>query len=645
MSAPLQGISPPKAPIHSKCATRQRIMLSSAATLLLSMAFPSPTLAQASLASEDIVDDLQVEVAGTKETYTVIRDAVRREQFYVMPKTVRLYERTVRSKEEPEFALLRHQFDDPSAPGGKVEVGSLVFAITLAPPEGVQSELKKQIIARIADLKRAKPDVVQDVHPQEIRLAALPLKSSQVTVFAKNKKYLQSPVLGDGIGPTHASQKMVFSMDLTNVGADYYDALIRTDAGVPIRFQFTYLGLTPPAGFEVEVDMQKVYEQYSNNAELRARASYWGLVTADARYSSQVMHELKASTGGITVRNITNQEIDMSKVDQHLQTVLKAINDEILQDMKYPTQVDPAKAKEPDAKGFFGGAGIAVAVKDIKQVTLIKKTFKFYQQALVERKTIADGTIGLAKYAKDDELMKRLVVDVPPGFKSAYFLLPPVGDQLGIKLATFEYALYDGKDAGLAKTAVWTPATGWTYDDTPVTGIPLLLSGLPKEFQGKKLQDLQLLVKTTVELETGQSFETEKQPVELVNGRRYVNSLLRNVDVVMVDGSFLPWKMVDPNGKLVAVDIAFKSGDTTLRTQLPMRVKRKENSYSPPDPMVFLFNAHPSRPVPITATITYKFQGRAPLQWEYNDRDLRQAGLGLSVILDPTRWPKPEAPK
>src|SRR5262249_20809046 len=119
----------------------KRLMISVVTMLALVGFFPSPALAQASLAAEDLIDEVEVAVDGTKETYTVIRDAVRRDQWYYMPKTVRLYERTVQKKNEPEFALLRHQYEDPAAPGGKVEVGSLVFAVTLGAPEGVQTDL------------------------------------------------------------------------------------------------------------------------------------------------------------------------------------------------------------------------------------------------------------------------------------------------------------------------------------------------------------------------------------------------------------------------------------------------------------------------------------------------------------------------
>jgi hypothetical protein len=117
---------------------------------------------QASLASEDTLSEQSVTIDGVPESFTLIRDAVAREQWYYVPNQVRLFERQFAGVTEPEFSLLRYQFPDPANTGNFLEGGILQFAATLAvPPDGL-SQLKQIISSQIG------------VNADALRLSSLP---------------------------------------------------------------------------------------------------------------------------------------------------------------------------------------------------------------------------------------------------------------------------------------------------------------------------------------------------------------------------------------------------------------------------------------------------------------------------------------
>src|ERR1043165_4978880 len=82
--------------------------------LLLSCLGTTRIYAQASLLTEDIIDDIKVKPGGDEKkayTVTVVRDAFQREQWYYVPNAPRLVERIINGKRYPEFALVKYQYD------------------------------------------------------------------------------------------------------------------------------------------------------------------------------------------------------------------------------------------------------------------------------------------------------------------------------------------------------------------------------------------------------------------------------------------------------------------------------------------------------------------------------------------------------
>ena len=185
---------------------------------------------QASLAAEDIIDDVAIDINGEKLLFTVIRDANQKEQWYYAPARATLYERAVNGKKEPEFTLIKYQFPDPTDRQKLLEGGIMQFALTL----GIPPEAKEQLVGAIAKLV--------DTGKDKIRLAALPFKDASVHLYTPGGDLITSEKLGDGIAPTLANQKMVFAIQFTRLGADIYDALVNGNTGLAVAVSFTYYG-------------------------------------------------------------------------------------------------------------------------------------------------------------------------------------------------------------------------------------------------------------------------------------------------------------------------------------------------------------------------------------------------------------------
>ena len=89
---------------------------------------------------------------------------------------------------------------------------------------------------------------------------------------------------------------MAFLLELTSNGTDVYEKMTRGNTGVPVHVEFIYQGLTPKAGFRVTVDWDQTYRHYSRDEKFRARASWWGLVSAKATADiTQIRDELTKS--------------------------------------------------------------------------------------------------------------------------------------------------------------------------------------------------------------------------------------------------------------------------------------------------------------------------------------------------------------
>ncbi|MEM8931012.1 MAG: hypothetical protein AAGE94_07545, partial [Acidobacteriota bacterium] len=429
----------------------------------------APALAQASLAAEDRIDEIPVTVGGVARSFTVLRDARITDQWYYAPIGPSLHERTVGETTLPELAVIRYQAKDPENPQQLIEGGLVQFAASLAVPAEALPQLEAAIRAKLGD----------DDAP--VRLAALPFKEATVRLYTPGEgDLIAGAPQGAGIAPTFATQKMVFSIPLTRIGSDVYDELVDGATGVPIVVEMTYSGLTPAAGFKVEVDWDQTYKLYSKDQEFAARAAWKGLVGGSVDVDHTKVRETLEENRAIKVIVTEGETLTAEQIDKHLGPILARINKEMIAKLEPPKRIPPAEARDPSATGKFLSLGYSVAIRDVESVKKGKEVIDFNVRQIQTRRTVAGGFLGAGRYP--ESVREQLVTVVPEGpWKSAFFVLPSVGDSddLGIRQVDLEIGLTDGDDLRGSQVVVWTPEKGWRdRNDQPRSVLTFPLMGL-----------------------------------------------------------------------------------------------------------------------------------------------------------------------
>lgn len=581
--------------------------------------FPAVTLhAQASLAAEDKIDEVPVTINGVLESFTVVRDALIEEQWYYMPDRPRIFERTVDGVTEPEFALIRYQFKDPDNPQNLIEGGLLQFAASLAIPSEALPQIENVIRSKTGSDK-------------PIRLAAMPFKDATVSLYTPGEGTLiaEAPK-GAGIAPTFATQKMAFSVPMTRIGSDVYDELVNGNTGMPVVVEFSFNGLTPPAGFKVEVDWDRTYDYYSKNQKFAAAASWKGLVGGSVDIDHQKIRETLEENKCIKVMVTEGENFTQAQIDKHLEPILNRINKELL-DIKPPDKINPAEATKPSAGGKFLSVGYSVAVKNVKQVKTGKEVIDFNVRQHQTRKTLAAGFIGIGRYP--DELKERLVTVVPEGqWKSAFFVLPAVGDgdELGINQVDLEIGLSDGNEVRQSQVVVWTAKEGWRdRNGKPRTVLTFALMGLGAS--GFDLDKAKFESKTQITLK--REVLAFDQTFDVFDGEKAVTTPLAAVDVASIDGSILSWRKVDGVSDLAAVSVSLTSGSQKFSGSLKPR--NIDGSWVEPAPLYWLVEKDAG---PVTARVRFILNSGKAVEWRNNGKDLEEELASLEVFLVDGDW-------
>ncbi len=589
--------------------------------------------AQASLAAEDQIVDIPVEIRGEIKRITVVRDAWKKNQFYYFPPQPWLYERDVKGEKIPEFHLIRYQFKDPKNPEELIEAGLLQFSASLGIP-GTARETMQSVIAKTYKLKK-----------ENVRIAAIPFKSAKVFLYNPKGELLTTGSQAPGIAPTISTQKMAFIVELTKVGADVYDELVSGKTGIGVVVQFTYNGLTPPAGFKVIVDYKQAHKHYSKDLKFKNKVSYYGLVSAKAEGGFTKIREELENSGALKIEPILGEGFKQEDADKMMQPILSRINEQIVKVMSPPEKVDPAKAGTPEADGFFGGIGFTASLKDVKQVKKIKETINYNVRQHVERVTTASGFIGIGDYS--EELQKELVTIVPPGpWQSAFFVLPAVGDNdsIGISQVDLQVGLRHKDKLYDTQVVIWRGGDGWRDKKGNVRNVlayPLM--GLMADDPDATNYHFESKAKITLNndvLELKKKLEVQADHVE-----EALTTPLTDTDLVKIDGDLLDWMKVSEEGKVSFVKYLLKSGEKSLNGTLkPIRV---DGEWAPPNPAYWLL-AKPTNgsrtsitagsATSITADLLIKLKSGKKIKWGENGKNLREIPGGLQIILDDSDW-------
>lgn len=515
----------------------------------------APSLA----ASDQFV--VAVKTDDGEETFTIIRDGRIEEQFYYVPAKPTIATQVVGGKKTPVFQLLSYQTKDENdklKQGGILQM-SVVMGVPQATVDKIKAEVKKEI----------KLSVATKTH----LLSPMPIKSSEITLYDMGGDMLdQAPPKG-GIAPIFGNQHFPFMLRLKDLGTDVMEALCRNKGGLPVLVTYTFQGMTPKGGFNVEVNWDACYKHFSSQTTVGIDAAQCGLSGGFGLDYAKIREEFEAN-GLIKITSLSNAEaITAERLDELMSPVLNLITKELFEQIHAPTSVDAASAKEiaeRDKKSAIGktvseltkaykafngalsaSAKVNVALKDVKIVKKGTFTYKFDRQAIVERTTSFGGLLGIGNYPK--AIQDSCITTMPTGrWESAYFVLPAVGDpdELGIntvdisvipeeKNASGKWIQIEGHkivSAGFnkAKNQQWT-----NRDRKEVTRFLFPLKALyaKKNF---KHENYRFKIDTIIQPKTGKSIElTSYSP--MFDGDLPMAPPSDLVDVLTIDGSCLTY--------------------------------------------------------------------------------------------------------
>ncbi len=204
--------------------------------------------------------------------YTVIMDHKDPLRWYYFPSDPRI----MMNGAKPVFSLLRYQL--PGDENGAAEGGILQFATTL----DLQQQEARGLRTKIATaLNSSRDPVVVKARgsvpfgEDSIQLSGVPFSDCKVSLFAPSEtggpgKFVATASVEKGAGPKFGTQSMPFTLLLTKNGTDVYKALTTEgNAGLQVMYEVSYIGVTPPAGFSIEVDWEKTYEHFSKSVNHR----------------------------------------------------------------------------------------------------------------------------------------------------------------------------------------------------------------------------------------------------------------------------------------------------------------------------------------------------------------------------------------
>ena len=604
------------------------------ALICLCLLFSYQARSQASLAAEDIIDDIPVSTAsGDQVSYTLVRDAVQTNQWYYMPAQSRLYEiKTAGSgKPEPEFTFIKYQYNDPKNPGQLLEGGVLQFAIVMSPDNVALQGLRNALIQKTGN--------------QKVQLAALPLKEAHVRLVTPKGEFIAEGTETEGIAPLMANQKMVFSLKLPKIGADVYEALVNSNTGMGVATNFTYTGLTPPAGFTITVDWDESYKFFSKNEVSRASISgMYSWLSGSAEYKKekqQIIQQLQENKC-IKVNATTGEGFTDSMLYAYIDPILKKISTELFTTSDFNRRMDSMlvaaslaqdtsrrRDKDGSLLNFLKiSAGKSVAIKDISLTKKGKEEVSFNIKHLVERKSIAGGFVGLGRYPQD--VRDRLTVVVAGKWESAYFVLPPISDDedVGVKRVAMEIKLTNKDKYYSSQVFNWTKEKGWTDKDgttRTVAAFPLL--ELAKD--DPEMKDKAFEVKATINV--GNDVVEVMQRQQAGNSENNIALPLTLVDVVKVDPDLLSFRSLVPTAKLDFVTVSVTDGEHVKKSTLKPR--SVNGTPSSPKPFFYLTPKSTNPTKPLTANIVFALADGSNVPWKFNNKNLRDPDMSYEVVL------------
>lgn len=530
--------------------------------------------AQASLAAENMVEDITVTTKYKKQvSYTLIRDAQVPEQWYYMPRGIRVAEDVdVDGKVKPKMTILKYQYQDKITKENK-EGAVLSATFTMAMEPEVVEEVKKKLLEKVRKLDNSKNAYWKKYQRKmglaEIRLAGLPLESCKIEFLNANGDFLDEvdAKASSFDGATTPSQEMVMSYDLTALGANVFEGLATGRSGLTMRANITYNGLTPPCGYNIHGKWDNVYKYFEKQSKKEAGVKIW-IVKAAASDTKQKKRESLEKIQNVTVEQIGCKEEgdNASDGDANLQALLTKIENQVFNTEMLTQAEELAKLESmlavTDDKGVqkmlinkIAGTqnsikiGYQRSVKDIEKRQTGELNYKYSKQNIIQRKTTFGGGLSFANYNLTEEQLVSegyvILVDANKDFKSTIFGLPIVNPDYDLNGLVLEIKYTNSDGTTKREARRWTKGEGWqTPSGQKVSHIRFNLIGEnDKQRQNEPEFDIHLQV---IGKTSNLSFNIDRK-VTMAGDEKFVDALEILTDTYIIEGQDLSFKKISEN--------------------------------------------------------------------------------------------------
>jgi len=294
------------------------------------------------------------------EEVTFYPDMDSKNQYYYLPLKPRLATRKHGNLGQvPQFQFLKYNFAVKNK--DETQGGILQMALTVSLPNGLLDEAK----AKIAQMKGLKQ--------KRVRIGMIDIAEANLefAVSGGEGGKFATSYLGKGPSIRHAGEVAPVVIDITPEGAAVYEKMMTGTAGLAVNYTYAYTGYTPEIDVKVTGEWNKVYKHYSRSSQVRATVGRWWFKGSFEGNWQKVREDLVDNADiKIKWRNKPDYNKPEGKrlIELIEETILMRITEAVL--TQEPPKADekpvePAKAKLD--KGWFGGFGYAVNVKDVKK--------------------------------------------------------------------------------------------------------------------------------------------------------------------------------------------------------------------------------------------------------------------------------------
>lgn len=600
-------------------------------------------------------EDITITIRGTRQTFTVIEDAQNPAMWYYVQRNPQLAE----ENGTPVFQLLKYQAADETEKEKEIAGGVLQFAVNLALPAEAQTAIRKRIFEiKSSEWKQMSPGAVDDLEAKrklqekDMKLTCLPLSSASVAIYDLGGKLAAQGGLMGGIAPTFANQDMVFQIKLNKLGTDLYTELVKGNTGIPCVFAYAFKGISPKNGFKAEIDWDQTFRHYTSDKKTRDALGGWLYSWTDEKHTSE-LRQLLTSSKCLRITTLSGDAMSDEEQDRYLEPIMKRINDELLDAVKPPEQIDAAQSSQTAGGGWLGGGGLSFATREASRVRKGRETVTFDKQKVMTSRGGCGAFIGLSKYSP--EIREKCITVMPPGnWANAMFALPSVGDdpRLGIAQIDLIVGMVDkngqpliidtdkkGEASTIPQQAVtWTPDRGYwcspSDKTTPREALLFPMSHLYASLTSAKIRDLRYKIRVAITQKIKSSvfrFESDSlQPV--IDGDIPLSTPFDCVEPLTVNAGLLNFLLTDKTSDLKQISAKVDFGDAKGRKTVSASISDPAKGTE----MVFLI----AKDKPFRLAITYSVAKLGQVPWKYNTfaGDLREVFPGLEILPEQGEW-------